>query len=242
MRRHLLSAAAICAGLLSAQEPGQKTFASAAEACDALVHAVQGDNEPALEAILGKGVTSPDKEAARLERHHFADKYAQMHRLVQEPAGALVLYVGAENWPFPVPLVSNNGKWFFDGEAGKEEIRYRRVGEDEITAMEVCDRFAAAKKQAAGKRSTGDAITQIAQKLAADAPGSRESFHGYDFRIVGSGNLAVVAYPAEYRASGITTFIVTSDGAVFEQDLGNDTRQKAEQLKERPASGWRPAQ
>ncbi len=242
MRRHLLFATAICAGLLSAQEPGQKTFATAAEACNALVQAVQADSEPALEAVLGKGVISPDKGAARLERHHFAEKFAQMHRLVQQPAGALVLYVGAENWSFPVPLVSNNGKWFFDGEAGKEEIRYRRVGEDEITAMEVCDRFAAAKKQAAAKRSTGDAITQVAQKLAADSPGSSERFHGYDFRIVGNGNLAAVAYPAEYRVSGITTFIVANDGAVFEQDLGNDTQRKAEQLKERPASGWRPVE
>jgi len=239
MRKQLLCTAAICAGFISAQEPGQKTFASAAEACDSLARVVQANDETGLETILGKGVISPDKEAARLERHHFADKYAQMHRLVQQPQGVLVLYVGAENWPFPVPLVSNQGKWFFDGEAGKEEIHYRRVGEDEITAMEVCDRFAAVKKHG---HLPEDAITQVAQKMAADAPGSRESFHGYDFRIVGSGNLAVVAYPADYRVSGITTFLVTSDGAVFEKDLGNDTQRQAGQLKERPASGWRAVQ
>jgi len=141
-----------------------------------------------------------------------------------------------------VPLVSNRGKWFFDAEAGKEEIRYRRVGEDEITAMEVCDRFSTAKKQGVRKASTGDAMTQVAQKLAADSPGSRESFHGYDFRVVGSGNLTLVAYPAEYRVSGVATFIVTNDGTVYEKDLGNDTQRTAEQLKERPASGWRAVQ
>jgi hypothetical protein len=242
MRSYLLFTAAICAGLASAQDPGQKTFASAAEACDALVHAVQNNNEQALEEILGKGVMSPDKEAVQLERRHFAEKYTQMHRLVREPQGVMVLYVGAENWPFPVPLVSNQGKYFFDGEAGKEEIRYRRVGENEIMAMEVCDRFSAAKKQGVGKVSAGDAITQIAQKLAADSPGSRQNFHGYDFRVVGSSNLALVASPTEYRVSGVTTFLVTNDGALYEKDLGNNSQRTAEQLKERPASGWRAVQ
>jgi hypothetical protein len=236
MRSYLLCTAAICAGMASAQEAGQKTFASVGEACDALVRAVRSDNGQALEAILGKGVLSPDKEAARLERRHFAEKYDQMHRLVRQPEGVMVLYVGAENWPFPVPLVANNGKIFFDSEAGKEEIRYRRVGENEIMAMEVCDQFSAAKKQ--GKASTGDAMAKLAQKLAAGAPGSRETFHGYDFRVVGNGNLALVAYPAEYRVSGVTTFLVANDGAVYQKDLGNDTQRTAEQLKERPA-GWR---
>lgn len=238
MRSYLLCAA-MCAGLASAQEPSQKTFTSAREACYALVQAVRSNNEQALEAVLGKGVMSPDKEEARLERNHFAEKYDQMHRLVEEPEGAMVLYVGAENWPFPVPLVSNRGKWFFDGEAGKEEIRYRRVGENEVTAMEVCDRFSAAKKQGARKASTQDAITKIAQKLAADSSGGRESFRGYNFRVVGGPNLALVAHPAEYRVSGVTTFLVTNDGAVYEKDLGNDTQRTADQLKDRPASGWR---
>jgi hypothetical protein len=237
MRSYLLWTAAICAGLASAQEAGQRTFTSAAEACDALVHAVRSDNAQALEAILGKGTLSPDKEEARLERHNFAEKYDQMHRLIRQPEGVMVLYVGAENWPFPVPLVSNNGKFFFDAEAGKEEIRYRRVGEDEILAMEVCDQFSAVKKQ--GKASSGDAMAKLAQKLAAGAPGSRETFHGYNFRVVGNGNVWLVAHPAEYRVSGITTFLVTNDGAVYEKDLGNDTQRTADQLKDRPAAGWK---
>jgi hypothetical protein len=242
MRSYPFCAAAICAALLSAQEPGQRTFASPGAACEALLHAVQSNDEQALEAVLGKGVISPDREERRLERRHFAEQYAQMHRLVQQPEGALVLYVGAENWSFPVPLASNQGKWFFDGEAGKEEIRYRKVGEDEITAMEVCDRFAAAKKQGSGQRPSGDAISQIAQKLAAASPGTRDTFRGYTFRTVASGTLALVAHPAEYRVSGITTFLVTNDGAVYEKDLGSDTQRAADQLKERPASGWRAVQ
>jgi hypothetical protein len=238
---HVLCAAAIFAVSACAQEAGQKTFASAADASNALVHAVQTNNEQALEAILGKGVISPDKEAARLERHQFAEKYNQMHRLIREKDGVMVLYVGAENWPFPLPLVSNNGKWFFDSEAGKEEIQFRRVGENEITAMEVCDRFAAAKKQGVRKVSTGsDPITQTAEMLAAGSPGSQQTYSGYVFRVVqGGGNVALVAYPEQYRVSGVTTFILTNDGKVYEKDLGNGTQQAAEQLKALPASGWR---
>jgi hypothetical protein len=239
-RSHLLCAAAIFAVSASAQEAGQKTFASAADASNALVHAVQTNDEQALEAIIGKGVVSADKEAARLERHQFAEKYNQMHRLIQEQSGVMVLYVGAENWPFPVPLVSNNGKWFFDSEAGKEEIQYRRVGENEITAMEVCDRFEAAKKQGVRKASTGgDPITQTAETLAAGSPASEATYSGYVFRVVeGGGNVALVAYPEQYRVSGVTTFILSRDGKLYEKDLGNSTEQAAVQLKALPASGW----
>jgi Protein of unknown function (DUF2950) len=238
--RHVLCAAAIFAISASAQETGQKTFTSAADASNALVHAVQTNNEQALEAILGKGVISADKEAARLERHQFAEKYNQMHRLIQEQDGVMVLYVGAENWPFPVPLVSNNGKWFFDSEAGKEEIQYRRVGENEITAMEVCDRFEAAKKQGVRKVSTGgDPLTQTAETLAVGSPGSQQTYSGYVFRVVGTGgNVALVASPEQYRVSGITTFMLTNDGKVYQKDLGNGTEQAAEQLKTLPPSGW----
>lgn len=239
-RSQVLCAAAIFVVSASAQEAGQKTFSSPGEASNALVHAVQTNNEQALETILGKGVISADKEAARLERHQFAEKYNQMHRLIQEQDGVMVLYVGAENWPFPVPLASNNGKWFFDSEAGKEEIKYRRVGENEITAMEICDRFETAKKQGVRKVSTGgDPLTQTAETLAVGSPGSQQTYSGYVFRAVGGGgNVALVAYPEQYRDSGVTTFILANDGKVYQKDLGNGTQQAAEQLKSLPASGW----
>jgi len=62
-------------------------------------------------------------------------KYAEMHRWVREAHGGMVLYIGAENWPFPIPLVSRNGVWRFDSDAGTHEIRYRRIGENEMTAI-----------------------------------------------------------------------------------------------------------
>jgi hypothetical protein len=237
-----LVCAAVCAAVGLAQEPGQRTFASPGAASHALANAVASNNEQELAAILGKGVLSPDKEAAKLERQNFAQKFNQMHRLLQEQDGTMVLYVGAENWPFPVPLVSNHGKWFFDSAAGKEEILYRSIGENEITAMDVSDEFAAAKKDGARKVSTGDPAAQTAGRLAAGSPGTEESFSGYNFRVVGNGGVALVAYPVEYRVSGVTTFVLTNDGKLYEKDLGKDTQALARQIQAPPASGWRPVQ
>ncbi|HLI84686.1 MAG TPA: DUF2950 family protein [Bryobacteraceae bacterium] len=236
----LLGSAVLGSAAAFAQEPGQKTFASPAEAAHALANAVAANNEQALAAILGNGVLSPDKEAARLERQNFTQKYNQMHRLLQEQDGAMLLYIGAENWPFPVPLVSNNGRWFFDSQAGKQEILYRSIGENEITAMDVADAFTAARKRSARKVSTADPAPETAERLAAAPPGTEESFSGYNFRVAGKGGVALVAYPAEYRVTGVTTFVLTNDGKLYEKDLGKDTAQVARRIQAPPDSGWHP--
>ena len=104
-----------------------KTFASPAEATDALFQAALSQDELALEAILGAGkeVTSSNDEVEdKLEREQFTQKYQEMHRLVREPDGTTVLYIGAENWPFPIPLASKNGAWYFDSDRGKQEILF----------------------------------------------------------------------------------------------------------------------
>src|SRR5947208_14416917 len=89
-----------------------------------------------------------------------------MHRLVREPDGTTVLYIGAENWPFPIPLVSKNGAWYFDSDSGKQEIMFRRVGENEATAIEVCEEFAMAKNGADAKAASEDPITRFAESLS----------------------------------------------------------------------------
>jgi len=220
-----------------------KTFSSPAEASAALFQAVQKEDEQALEAILGAGkevTSSGDDLDDKLEREQFSRKYQEMHRLVREPDGRTVLYIGSENWPFSVPLMSKNGAWYFDSDGGRQEIRFRRIGENEATAIQVCGEFAAATS-AAGAKDTGandtseDPILQFAAKLvlasAANA-GNKESnpFHGYYFRIVtpdspsGAGgkgstrDLMLVAYPAEYRQSGVMTFVVTRHGTVYESE------------------------
>src|SRR6202051_1933198 len=151
-------------------KPGHpRTCSSPGEASHALFQAVQNRDEPALEAILGAGKevsSSSDEEQDKLEREQFSRKYQEMHRLVREPDGITVLYIGAENWPFPIPMASKNGAWYFDSDRGKEEILFRRIGENEATAIEVCEEFAMAKNAADAKAASEDPITQFAQSLA----------------------------------------------------------------------------
>ena len=175
-----------------------------------------------------------------------------------------MLYIGAENWPFPIPLVSKNGAWYFDSKTGAQEILLRRIGENETTAVEVCEEFALtktaddAKVTSDAKAASEDPITRFAQSLTADAASNvragddKESslFQGYYFRRVtgnsaaGGGKkkgLALVAYPADYRSSGVKTFIVTQKGIVFEKDLGPSTTTVAPEISVR-GSGWRAAE
>jgi hypothetical protein len=245
-----------------AQESQPRTFLSPGEASVALFQAAQKEDEPALEAILGAGkevTSSTDEEEDKLEREQFTQKYQEMHRLVREPDGSTVLYIGAENWPFPIPLVAKNGAWYFDSETGKQEILFRRIGENEATAIEVCEEFAMAKSARVAKTASYDPITQFAESLvyasAANA-GNKESnlFHGYYFRIVSEnstsrvsgrsarkGGLILVAYPADYQSSGVMTFVVGRDGVVYERDLGLGTKTVAPQIKAPTGSSWYPA-
>jgi hypothetical protein len=249
---------------LSVSQTSQpKTFSSPGEATNALFQAVQNEDEQTLEAILGAGkeeTSSSDEVEDKLEREQFGQKYKEMHRLVQEPDGSTVLYIGAENWPFPIPLVANNGEWHFDSDRGKQEILFRRIGENEASAIEVCLEFAMAKNASAAKADSEDAITRYAESLATAAAaasnGNKDSnpFHGYYFRIVtenhasegtGAGRtkkaLTLIAYPAEYQSSGVKTFVVTRKGVVFEKDLGPETKTLAPQMKARTGSSWHRA-
>ena len=254
-----------------AQSSKPKTFSSPGEAANAVFQAVQNNDEQTLEAIFGAGkevTSSSDEVEDKLERERFSQKYQEMHRLVREPDGSTVLYIGAENWPFPIPLVSKNGAWYFDSNTGRQEILLRRIGENEMTAIQVCDAVAVAKKQGPTKAAGDDPIGQYAQSLvnanadsSARKTGDKESapFYGYYFRVVAANSvdgtkrnvsrgkktrgLALVAYPAEYRSSGVMTFIVTQDGTVYEKDLGSDTTKIALEVNERrPASSWRKAE
>ena len=242
-----------------AQDAQPRMFATPGAAVEALFQTTQQQDEHALEGILGAGkqvTSSGDDVQDKLEREQFAQKYQEMHRLVREPDGTTVLYIGAENWPFPVPLASKNGEWYFDSDRGQQEILFRRIGENEAAAIAVCEEFAIASNSADVKKDSEDPITQFAQSLASAGPigTSKQSnpFHGYYFRIVagnntsdvstrGKKNLKLVAYPAEYKSSGVKTFVVTHRGIVREKDLGPDTRTIAPQMTVRTGSNWHPA-
>jgi hypothetical protein len=243
----------------AAAETGPKTFSTAADAAQALFQAVQTEDDAALKAILGEDlVSSGDESEDKLERQRFTEKYEQMHRFVSELDGTTVLYVGAENWPFPVPLVSEKGRWRFDSDAGRQEVALRRIGHNETTAIRVCDALAAKRKQSETQPTSDDPIVRYAERLAsahradADGPTSTipqpETFDGYVFRVVPKpaggpaqkprSDVSVVAYPEEYRITGVMTFIVTDDDRVYERDLGPGTVKDARRLETRPASGW----
>jgi hypothetical protein len=244
-----------------AQDAQPRTFSSPADAADALFQAIQKEDEPDLESILGAGKevsSSSDAVEDKVEREQFSKKYQEMHRLVREPEGSMVLYIGAENWPFPIPLMSKNGAWYFDSDTGTREILFRRIGENEAVALQVCEEFAITKKDHNLKPASYDPITQFAQNLAyAGAVIDSVPFQGYYFRVVNETSAAstnssvsgghnksgatLVAYPAEYRSSGVNTFIVTQNDIVFEKDLGPETRSAAASIKSR-ASDWRAAE
>jgi hypothetical protein len=255
-----------CTRLCLAQQPGTTPFSSAEEASHALYLAVQSDNEEAMTNILGAGeelVSLDDKVQDKLERERFTRKYREMHRLVREPDATVVLYIGAENWPFPIPLVFENGAWHFDAKAGMEEVLFRRIGENEMTAIEACHALVAAEKER--KPLTGDPSAQATRALLVNAgnDGAVVPFHGYYFRSLTSqkkntaigtaskvsnrktpgGRFAFVAYPAEHRSTGTMTYLVNQDGVVYEKDLGPNTVRVAKGMtKYDPDSTWRPAE
>jgi len=225
---------------------GQTTFPSPEDASRALVSAVQEHDERAVGKILGAGseVISPDARAEdTLERERFVQKYQEMHRWVRDSGGIRALYIGSENWPFPIPLVSRNGVWRFDSKAGSDEIRFRRIGENEVTAIGMCDTLVTAETQPA----TDSEADRLVKTLLPQIEGASKPilFHGYYFRILPSspGGFAAIAYPAMYRSSGVMTFIVTQDGGVSEKDLGANTAKVARAMTSYHSDAtWVPAE
>lgn len=276
---------------LLAQQAGQKTFSSAEEATKALVAAVRSDDEKAMLEILGPEgkeiVSSGDATQDTQSRADFAKKYDEMHRLVREPAGTM-LYIGAENWPTPIPIVNKDKIWYFDTPAGKMEILFRRVGRNELSAIRVCEELVSAQKEyfaaqhgeyaqaifseegkhdglywkvAAGEPESpiGPLVAMaVAEGYDKGRPGPPTPYRGYLFHILTrqgkaaaggakdyvvngkmTGGFAFVAYPAEYRSSGVMTFIVGADGVVYQKDLGKKTAAVGDALKDyNPDSKW----
>ena len=234
----------------------QPTYASPEEASQALYGAAQNDNEQAILQILGghkEFVLSDDPQDDKVARRQFAAKFKEMHRFVRQFDGTWVLYIGAENWPFPVPLVREKEKWFFDADAGTQEILFRRIGENESAAIEVCHALTHVMENH-GERTSDDVVTAYALNLvdAERADGSHtlaDPFHGYYFVRVSDdtdiqdGAVLFMSYPVKYHFSGVMTFLVTSDNVVFQKDLGPDTPRLARALgKDAPDLSWQLAE
>lgn len=113
--------------------------------------ALQNNDEKAALKILGPDarqiVPSGDRIEDAESHANFVRKYEEMHRLLKEPDGSVTLYIGAENWPTPIPLAEKGNLWFFDTEAGKREILFRRIGRNEYSAIRICQELVAAQKE-----------------------------------------------------------------------------------------------
>lgn len=150
----------VSGSLLFAQQSNEKTFASPGDAVLALYNAAKAGNSQAADAIFGSGANeilhTGDEVADKNMVENFVKHYDQMHRVVLEPDGTATLYIGSQNWPFPIPIVkSANGSWYFDTETGKKEILYRRVGRNENDAIDVLLTLVMAQQEYASQPHDG---------------------------------------------------------------------------------------
>jgi Protein of unknown function (DUF2950) len=236
----------------------QSSFNTPEEAGQALRTASKARDEDTLTAILGsnsKGILSSgdpveDKESLDV----FVSQYDHMNRWVTMTDGSQVLYIGSTNYPFPIPLAKNSSsKWQFDSKAGEGEIVARRIGGNELLAIDACYAMARAERRyfkgahqytlkiisTPGKRDglywpvppdqAASPLGRVEEfaKASVDAAyaGAPPVFDGYVFRILPSkkGGFTVVASPVKYGDSGIMSFVLGPDGVVQQKDLGAAT-------------------
>lgn len=274
----------------------QRRFGSPKEAVAALVEAAERFDRPALVEILGSEgkplVLSRDSVADRKHAADFVAQAKEKEKIELHSSGkTATLSIGATGWPVPIPLVKEDGRWRFDAEAGAREILVRRVGENELDAIDVCRGFVEAERTYALTRHDGASINQYAQRIIS-TPGKQDGlawrnpdgtwggpvgeaiarviaegytdrsnpYHGYYFKVLKGqgpaaplgemnflvkglmiGGFALAAAPAEYRVTGVKTFIVSHEGTVYEQDLGPETLESFRAMeKYNPDSTWSP--
>ena len=280
---------------LTAQEP--RVFGSPEEAAAALFAAVKSDDSAALGSILGADsqqlLSSGDPVADKNAMAQFASEWDQMHRLAYDDQGRVIIYLGSDNWPAPIPIIKKDGGWVFDTGAGKDELIYRRIGRNEIYTIGVLENLASAQREYRGEDHDGhqfaryilsdpgkqdglywetaegsppspigllvaDAATQ-GYKVQKHGEGATAApFHGYFYKVLDSqgkdapggeknyivdgkmiGGFAFVAWPAEYRSSGVMTFMINQDSVIVQKDLGPDTASIAKDISVfNPDSTW----
>ena len=283
VRWMLLALVIPLAACSNSSKPSFKLFASPEDAGNAVMEAAKSGDQNAALAIFGPEakqiIYSGDAVQDKASIDAFAAAYGVMHRWRKMPDGSEILIVGADNFPFPIPLKKNAAEqWFFDLAAGKEEILSRRIGRNELAVINICGALAEAEAEYFSQPHEG--AKQYAVKFISDSgkqnglywdspegqpksplgplvafatnegysvkPNAHLPFHGYFFHMLtgqGShaqggakdyvidgkmvGGFAFVAYPAEYRNSGVMTFIINQDGVLLQKDLGKTTAETA---------------
>jgi hypothetical protein len=282
-----------------ASAPTRKTFATAQEAVNALVDATEKFDEATLDAIFGAEghdiIHSEDPIRDRENATAFAAKAREKQAIAfdKDNANRAVLSVGPDYWPFPLPLVRTAGKWSFDVRAGRDEIIKRRIGRNELDAINLCRGFVDAQHDYALKKRKGYEVNQYAQRIISE-PGKQdglawqeadgswagpvgenvakaiergytteaEPYNGYyftvlkgqgpaaplgqmDFVVKGAmiGGFALIAVPAQYRVTGVKTFMVSHDGVVYQKDLGPKSLAIAKRIERfNPDNTWSPVE
>jgi hypothetical protein len=284
--------------------PGTKTVATSAKAFDtpqqaaeALIKAAGAYDVPELMAIFGPDgkdlVASDDPVSDKNNAGAFAEEARDKNSISidpKEPSRATII-VGEEEWPMPVPLIKKNGKWYFEAKLGQQEILFRRIGANELDAIQVCRGYVEAQKEYALQIHDNSGVNQYAQRIFS-TPGKQDGlywtnpdgtsggpigeavakalaegysigtpgFHGYYFKILKGqgpqarlgrldyviegimiGGFALVAVPAQYRVTGVQTFIVSNDGIVYQKDLGPDSLKIVQDMElYNPNPTWHP--
>ena len=292
--------------ILTAQEPpgkpavvsvtaAAKTFATPQQAAEALIAAAEKFDERTLEEIFGPGgediVFSGEYAQDRQRASDFAAEAREKKTVsVDSKSGnRAFLLVGNEDWPFPVPIVKLSDKWAFDAKAGRQELLYRRIGNNELDAIAICHGYVEAQQEYALQKREGYDVNQYAQRIVS-TPGKQdglawqnpdgswggpvgekiaraielgyssgaEPYHGYFFKILKGqgpaaplgemdfvvkgmmiGGFALLAAPAEYRVTGVKSFMVSNDGVVYQKDLGPNTLEHFREMERfNPDPSW----
>jgi len=157
---------------VSSADTNPKSFKTADEAVKALADAVKGDDTKELLAIFGPGgkeiIFSGDEVADKTGRDRFVKSYEEMNRLVEENDNRIILHVGNQDWPFPIPLVKRGEDWYFDTREGKEEILNRRIGRNELNAIQVCLAYVDAQFEYALKKRESGGLPEYAQRIMSE--------------------------------------------------------------------------
>ena len=274
----------------------QTEFSSPKEAADTLIRSAEAFDVAALEEILGPDaadlIKSADPVADKKRATDFAAKSKEKMSLDVDSKNSkrTILSVGNDRFSLAIPIVQRKGKWTFDTKAGRDEMLMRRIGANELDAIEICRGFAEAQHEYAQEKHDDSKVNQYAQRIIS-TPGKHDGlawqnqdgswggpvgegvaraleqgyskqgqpFHGYYFKILQGqgpaaplgqmdfvvkgamiGGFALAAAPAQYRVTGVQTFIVGPSGVVYQKDLGPDTLKAFESLDRfNPDKTWK---
>jgi Protein of unknown function (DUF2950) len=279
------------------QAATQKTFATPQQAADALIQAAGSYDLPSLKEILGPDsedlFESEDPVRDKNNAIEFAAKGRQKTEVTVDPKNPkrATVSVGDDGFPLAIPLVQRGGKWLFDTKAGRQETLFRRIGSNELDAIEICRGYVDAQQEYSLEKHDNAEVNQYAQRVIS-TPGKHDGlvwrnpdgslggpiaesiadalqqgytdkskpYHGYYFKILKGqgpaaplgridfvvegamiGGFALAAAPAEYRVTGVKTFIVSHNGIVYQQDLGPDSLKIFSSMElYNPDKTWRP--